>query len=333
MPDELAGAARRALETGDPEVVRAALGRGEPLDGGTRARMETAFGHDFARVRVHTDFAAARATAGLDARAVAVGTDVAFAPGEYRPGSPAGDALLAHELAHVVQQGGATGADAGSLDAGAAEHDADDAAAGAVASLWGRTTRAAERVRAAMPRLRSGLALRACRSRPTGTCHVTSGPSYSPSGTIPVTTTGTTKQAATFTMSATFANDPGAGRVPACCEVRQFIKWDTAFHTQAGGPPHSGFPSTAGPNVWHEDRDSADTRYGHRSGSHSAPSSGDEYRTGGARDQANGDTYHGSDAPSGFASDVGQYQFQLKVIDTCNGYAEKASSSIITINW
>ena len=60
---------------------------------------------------------------------------------------------------------------------------------------------------------------------------------------------------------------------------------------------------------------------------------GDEYRTGSAQDQANGDTYCGRDAPGGPSSMTGQYQFQLKVIDTCNGNAEKASGSVITINW
>ncbi len=76
-------------------------------------------------------------------------------------------------------------------------------------------------------------------------------------------------------------------------------------------------------------------RYGHRSGPYSfvGPGCGNEYKTGATRDMANGDTYCGRDAPSGPASDVGQYQFQLKVIDRCNADAVKASSSVITVVW
>jgi hypothetical protein len=169
-----------------------------------------------------------------------------------------------------------------------------------------------------------------------GQCSVDSGPTYTPSGNIPVTNTGARKTAP-FSMAATF----GAAIVtlppqrPSCCEVRQYIKWDNAFHTWNGGPPHSGFPSSAAVDTWYEDRDRSDKRYGHRSGAHSDPIAGcvDEYLTGGARDQANGNTYCGHDAPGGPAAMTGSFQFQLKVIDTCNGNAEKASSSIITINW
>jgi hypothetical protein len=75
-------------------------GSGAPLPPGTQARMERSFGADFASVRVHEDAAAAR----LGALGYAQGNDLHFAPGQYRPGTPSGDALLGHELAHVVQQ-------------------------------------------------------------------------------------------------------------------------------------------------------------------------------------------------------------------------------------
>jgi len=171
---------------------------------------------------------------------------------------------------------------------------------------------------------------------PTGQCYVDTGPTYTPTGSIPVTTSGGRKRA-TFTFAATF----GAAlvtvppRKPSCCEVRQYIKWDNAFHTWRGGPPHSGFPSSATANTWYEDRDSSDKRYGHRSGTHSDPIAGcgDEYKTGGSRDQANGDTYCGRDSPGGPSSLTGKWSFQLKVIDTCDGNAVKASSSVITVNW
>jgi hypothetical protein len=167
-------------------------------------------------------------------------------------------------------------------------------------------------------------------------CHVKSGPTYTPTGTIPVTTSGSSKTAGQFTMAAEFHKDIPAGKCPRCCEVRQYIKWDAAFATQAGGPPHSGFPSTTPHSTWIEDRDSSDhIRLGHRSGAHSVPMANcwNQYLTGSTQDMANGDKYCGKDQPSGLSSDTGSYNFQLKVIDTCNGNAEKASSSVITINW
>jgi hypothetical protein len=136
-------------------------------------------------------------------------------------------------------------------------------------------------------------------------------------------------------MAAAFATAAGTGRTPACCEVRQYIKWNQAYQTWRGGPPHAGFPSTATFDTWYEDRDASDKRYGHRSGPHSDPIAGcgDEYMTGGTRDQANGNTYCGSDSPGTGAPAGATYNFQLKVIDTCNGNAEKARSSVITVNW
>jgi hypothetical protein len=127
----------------------------------------------------------------------------------------------------------------------------------------------------------------------------------------------------------------GSNSKASCCEVRQFIKWDRAFATAAGGPPHGGFPAGTPPDTWVEDRDQSDKRYGHRSGPFSDPigGGGDEYTTSGVQDMANGDEYRGRDAPGGPSSMVGQYQFQLKVVDVLHGEAEKASSSAITVNW
>ena len=77
---------------------------GAPLPDDVRGRMETALGGDFGGVHVHADDDAAQQADALGATAFTVGRDVAFAAGAYRPGSPMGDALLAHELAHVAQQ-------------------------------------------------------------------------------------------------------------------------------------------------------------------------------------------------------------------------------------
>lgn len=77
---------------------------GTPLTSATRRAMESAFGTDFSDVRVHTSPPAGAAAEALGARAFTVGSDIAFAAGHYRPGVPSGERLIAHELAHVVQQ-------------------------------------------------------------------------------------------------------------------------------------------------------------------------------------------------------------------------------------
>jgi len=77
---------------------------GRPLDPATRRSMEARFGHDFSRVRLHDDAVAAAASKSVDAAAFTIGDDVVFGAGRYDPSSPAGRHLLAHELAHVVQQ-------------------------------------------------------------------------------------------------------------------------------------------------------------------------------------------------------------------------------------
>jgi Domain of unknown function (DUF4157) len=78
--------------------------QGRPLEPAVRAEMETRFGYEFGRVRVHTDAAAAESARALGARAYTVGRDVAFAAGRYEPHMSEGQRLLAHELTHVVQQ-------------------------------------------------------------------------------------------------------------------------------------------------------------------------------------------------------------------------------------
>ncbi len=160
----------RRPQAADPGSIQAQLGAGQALDGSTRSRMERAFGSDFGAVRVHTDAPAARLTSDLHARAFTLGHDVAFGAGEYQPGTLLGDALLAHELAHVVQQGAAQRRDPAPLEPGSnayssLESDADHAAAGVLARLWGGAQGAlADIAQNAMPRLRSGLRLQRCDS-------------------------------------------------------------------------------------------------------------------------------------------------------------------------
>ena len=89
-----------------PPAIQSTLsgGAGNPLDSVTRAEMESRFGQDFSQVRVHTDAQAVESARAVDASAYTVGNDVAFDQGKYAPDTPAGKRLLAHELAHVVQQ-------------------------------------------------------------------------------------------------------------------------------------------------------------------------------------------------------------------------------------
>lgn len=82
------------------------LAVGRALDAPLRADMGRRFGHDFAQVRIHTGAGAAASASSMGALAYTVGTDIAFAAGRYQPASAAGRRLLAHELAHVVQQRG-----------------------------------------------------------------------------------------------------------------------------------------------------------------------------------------------------------------------------------
>jgi hypothetical protein len=97
------GTASRPAAPGAETAIRALAG-GIPLPAAERAFFEPRFGRDFSHVRLHADGAAGRATRSIDARAFTLGGDIAFAPGEYAPGTAQGRRLLAHELVHVVQQ-------------------------------------------------------------------------------------------------------------------------------------------------------------------------------------------------------------------------------------
>lgn len=157
-----------ARATDAPAAVQARLGEGAPLEGGVRGRMERAFGQSFAHVRTHTDANAGRVSREQDARALTVGRHIAFGSGEYRPGTVVGDALIAHELAHTVQQ---RGADAGPAAAPgvrddryqALESDADRSAVGAVQAMLGGSRESGRRsLGDFLPTLKSGLRLQRC---------------------------------------------------------------------------------------------------------------------------------------------------------------------------
>jgi hypothetical protein len=114
-----------------PARTQAAPGGGRPLQPGVRTEMEGRLGHDFGSVRIHDDARAAASAERLNARAYTVGEHVVFGGGEFAPSTPTGERLLAHELAHVVQQSARPSA-AGPVRLGrpgdAAERAADEAA-------------------------------------------------------------------------------------------------------------------------------------------------------------------------------------------------------------
>ncbi|UVI27392.1 eCIS core domain-containing protein [Paenibacillus spongiae] len=84
--------------------VRSLHSRGTPLSNNSRTFFENRMGWGFGNVRVHTDAQAADTARSLRAKAFTFGHDISFAAGEYQPGTPYGDRLIAHELTHVVQQ-------------------------------------------------------------------------------------------------------------------------------------------------------------------------------------------------------------------------------------
>jgi Domain of unknown function (DUF4157) len=84
--------------------IESMRGAGRPLDAPTRAFMEPRFGHEFSQVRIHTDARAAASADAVAAHAYALGRNIVFANGQYSPQTAGGKRLLAHELAHVLQQ-------------------------------------------------------------------------------------------------------------------------------------------------------------------------------------------------------------------------------------
>jgi hypothetical protein len=106
---------RRSTEAAEPvrvpplvhEVLRSP---GQPLHTAVRSFMEPRFSHNFSQVRVHTDDKAAESARQVKALAYTVGRDVVFGTGQYAPGTAQGKRVIAHELVHVLQQSGTSGA-------------------------------------------------------------------------------------------------------------------------------------------------------------------------------------------------------------------------------
>ncbi|NII75713.1 outer membrane protein OmpA-like peptidoglycan-associated protein [Dyella sp. SG562] len=136
---ERAGAS--AQQAAVPGIVHDVLGTpGRPLDAAARAWMEPRFGHDFSGVRVHTDGQAAASARSVGARAYAVGQHLVFDHRQYAPHTPDGRHLLAHELAHTIQDAGGGGLHP-KLQLGAAD-DASERAADRAADAVAQGRRA-----------------------------------------------------------------------------------------------------------------------------------------------------------------------------------------------
>jgi hypothetical protein len=108
------GGAKADAGIAPSSVDRVLASPGQPLRRELREDMESRFGQDFSRVRIHTDTEAAQSARDVNARAYTVGREVVFGAGQFAPASPGGRKLLAHELAHTIQQCG--GANAPNVD-------------------------------------------------------------------------------------------------------------------------------------------------------------------------------------------------------------------------
>jgi hypothetical protein len=84
--------------------LNASKGSGSPLPDQTRGQMESSFGADFSKVRIHDNSSAVQMNKNLNAQAFTHGSDIYFGKGKYDTNSKGGQHLLAHELTHVVQQ-------------------------------------------------------------------------------------------------------------------------------------------------------------------------------------------------------------------------------------
>lgn len=86
--------------------IESSRGGGSSLDGKTQSFMASRMGNDFGQVKIHADSGATQLSRSLNAKAFTVGNDIYFNEGQYRPQATEGKRLLAHELTHVLQQGG-----------------------------------------------------------------------------------------------------------------------------------------------------------------------------------------------------------------------------------
>jgi hypothetical protein len=297
--------------------------------------MESVFGRDFRSVRIHTDETADTLSRDLGAAAFTVGDHIAFRSGRFQPGTPMGDAVLAHELAHTIQQEGAAEASIGTQGVETLDRnkEAGTAARVALGTLWGATAAGPGKtvaLNAIMPRLRSGLGLLVsiCDDSPSGagstsSCAVSGRFTSIPSGNVVPTRNGSDFNAP-FDMNAEFTAGSGSGCTCAPGEYRQEIKGTFTLNGSVVTFPLCS--NTLHPTTYQEDcddRSGTTLRYGYRSivfqTSKFEPN------------QATGCRFRGKDAPGGqglpsgttLALDLG---FRGKLVDTGRSNAVLATA-------
>jgi len=104
--EEVQAKGEQTESSGVSQKIKNSVGGGKPLSKATQVEMESAFGADFSRVRIHTNADAVELNKQLRSQAFTRGQDVFFNEGKFRPETGEGKLLLAHELTHVVQQCG-----------------------------------------------------------------------------------------------------------------------------------------------------------------------------------------------------------------------------------
>jgi hypothetical protein len=191
-----------ANATQSPHAVMQSLGDGHSLDSSSKGKMESAFGTNFSNVEVHTDSNAAKISANMNARAFTVGNHIAFASQEHKPGTIEGDALLAHELAHVRQQsdGKTNGLQQKSgTENQAFEDEADESAINTVTAIHRGKGDLGKVVKRFGRRLKTGLSIQRC-------------PAHTKNKNLTPTTVGTVdpKQATRDEISNWKSGDPNA---------------------------------------------------------------------------------------------------------------------------
>jgi hypothetical protein len=166
-----------------------------------------------------------------------------------------------------------------------------------------------------------------------------SGPTYTPNGVVPFVP-GVPFNLATFNLSARFENNPTEGVFASCGEVRQLIRWDaTAAASMVAkrgvAAPHTGFAPPPAIDTPVEDRGDGNWfRFGHRTGPHGTVQPFSRFRTAaGVTNMANGAVYDAQDQPGFWPDRRGQYRFQLRAVDVCNGERRIGGTDDITIDW
>lgn len=124
--ESVAGVTQANDQTED--YINSLHGNGRLLAQSEKDFFQPRFGHDFSNVRVHNDDAANQSAKQVNALAYTHSNNIVFGSGQYQPGTESGQRLMAHELTHVVQQGGAAGhVQKQDPPAGGGDDDDDDA--------------------------------------------------------------------------------------------------------------------------------------------------------------------------------------------------------------